>query len=89
VRCSHDHGGTDSRGKRVVIVDDVTTKGESAMIAIDATRNAGAEIILVLSIVDREAGAEVFFRSQSIPFKCLFRASDFLNSRPARSARSV
>jgi orotate phosphoribosyltransferase len=73
--------GESLKGKRVVIVDDVTTKGESAMIAIDAARNVGAEIVLVLSIVDREAGAEMFFRNQSIPFTCLFRASDFLSSQ--------
>jgi orotate phosphoribosyltransferase len=47
--------GESLKGKRVVIVDDVTTKGESAMIAIDATRNAGAEIILVLLIVGQRS----------------------------------
>jgi orotate phosphoribosyltransferase len=67
-------------GKRVVIVDDVTTQGKSAMTAVEAAREAGAEIVLVLSIVDREEGAEEFFRAQSIPFRWLFRASEFLSS---------
>jgi orotate phosphoribosyltransferase len=67
-------------GKRVVIVDDVTTQGTSAMTAVEAAREAGAQIALVLSIVDREEGAEEFFRAQSIPFRWLFRASEFLSS---------
>jgi orotate phosphoribosyltransferase len=74
--------GESLEGKRVVIVDDVTTHGGSAMKAINAVRKAGAEVVLVLSIVDREEGAEDFFRKQSIPFKCLFRASEF-KSQPA------
>jgi orotate phosphoribosyltransferase len=74
--------GESLQGKKVIIVDDVTTHGGSAMKAIDAVRNAGAEVILVLSIVDREEGAEDLFRKESIPFKWLFRASDF-KSQPA------
>jgi orotate phosphoribosyltransferase len=67
-------------GKRVVIVDDVTTQGTSAMTAVEAARGAGAEVALVLSIVDREEGAEDFFRAQAIPFRWLFRASEFLSA---------
>jgi orotate phosphoribosyltransferase len=71
--------GQTLEGKRVIIVDDVTTEGRSAMHAVEAARDAGAEIVLVLSIVDREEGAEEFFRSQSLPFKCLFRAREFFD----------
>jgi orotate phosphoribosyltransferase len=67
-------------GKRVVIVDDVTTQGSSAMTAVEAARGAGAEVVLVLSIVDREEGAEDLFRAQAIPFRWLFRASEFLSA---------
>jgi len=69
--------GESLQGKRVIIVDDVTTYGGSAMKAIDAVRKAGAEVILALSVVDREEGAEDLFRQQAVPFKWLFRASDF------------
>jgi orotate phosphoribosyltransferase len=74
--------GESLQGRRVIIVDDVTTHGGSAMKAINAARNAGGEVVLVLSVVDREEGAEDFFRQQSIPFKWIFRASDF-KSQPA------
>jgi orotate phosphoribosyltransferase len=69
--------GESLKGKRVVIVDDVTTLGESAMRAIDAIKDAGAEVVRVIAVVDREEGAEKFFQDQSIPFKALFRASEF------------
>src|SRR5947209_1542916 len=41
----------DLKGKRVAILEDVTTTGESAMRAIQAAQDAGANIALVLSIV--------------------------------------
>jgi orotate phosphoribosyltransferase len=75
--------GEDLIGKRVVIVDDVTTEGKSAMHAVDAAKHAGGEVVLVLSIVDRDEGAEEFFRRHSLPFKCLFRAKEFFNSSPS------
>jgi orotate phosphoribosyltransferase len=65
-------------GKSVVILEDVTTTGGSAMIAVEAARNAGAKVILVLSIVDREEGAVDFFAAQEIEFRAIFRASEFL-----------
>ncbi|MGA2125489.1 MAG: orotate phosphoribosyltransferase [Xanthobacteraceae bacterium] len=70
----------DLRGKNVVILEDVTTKGESAMQAVAASRDVGANVILVLSIVDREAGASDLFEGSGIPFECFFRASEFLAS---------
>jgi orotate phosphoribosyltransferase len=68
------------QGKDVVILDDVTTTGGSAMIAVEAAQTSGGKVILVLSVVDREEGAVEFFREREIPFAALFKASDFLNS---------
>ena len=44
----------DLKGKNVVILDDVTTSGESAFEAVTAVKEIGANVLLVLSIVDRE-----------------------------------
>lgn len=68
------------QGKRVVVVDDVTTTGESAMKAVDACKAAGATVLLVISIVDREEGAQECFKARDIPFKSLFRACEFLQA---------
>jgi orotate phosphoribosyltransferase len=70
----------DLKGKNVVILDDVTTSGCSAMIAVDAVKTKGAKVLLVLSIVDREEGATEFFAGKDIPFERLFKTSDFINS---------
>ena len=43
-------------GDRVVIIEDVITSGGSALRAVDAVRAAGAEILGVLAVVDREEG---------------------------------
>src|SRR3989304_3245501 len=48
-------------GKRVAIIEDVTTTGGSAMKAAEAAREAGAEIALVFTLVDRQEGAEGAF----------------------------
>lgn len=65
-------------GKRIVIVEDVTTTGGSAIKAADVVREAGGEVVLVLTMVDREEGAVETFRDAGIPFRSLFRASEFL-----------
>src|SRR5712692_10391582 len=57
----------DLKGKRVAILEDVTTSGESAMRASRAAQDAVAKIEPVRSIVDREEGAVEFF-ANSIAF---------------------
>jgi len=66
------------QGKRVVIVEDVTTTGESALKAVDAVRAAGGEVVLVLTMVDREEGAVENFAQAGLPFRWLFQASEYL-----------
>jgi len=79
-----DHGtkkrvdGTDIAGKTVVILEDVTTTGASAMDAVKAVEEAGANVALVLSILDRGEGAAELYAKAGIPFKSLFRAEEFL-----------
>jgi orotate phosphoribosyltransferase len=68
----------DLSGKNVVILEDVTTTGGSAMQAIVAARAVGANVILVLSVVDRGEGASEFFRQQGIAFQWLFHMQDFI-----------
>ena len=71
--------GESLAGKRVVIVEDVTTTGGSAMKAVEAAREAGAEVAFVLTIVDREEGATEAFAALSLAFRAIYRASEFLN----------
>jgi orotate phosphoribosyltransferase len=79
-----DHGtkkrvdGTDIAGKDVVILEDVTTTGASAMDAVRAVEEAGAKVALVFSILDRGEGATELYAEAGIPFKSLFTAQEFL-----------
>ena len=65
-------------GKKVVILEDVTTTGESAWKAIEAIQETGAQVMMVISLVDREEGAEAFFAGKGMKFLSLFKASEFL-----------
>jgi orotate phosphoribosyltransferase len=71
--------GETLQGKRVVIVEDVTTTGGSAIKAVDAVRDAGGEIALVFTMVDREEGASENFAQVGVPFRSLYKASEFFN----------
>lgn len=71
----------DLTGKNIVVVDDVTTTGESAMKSIRALRERGATVVLVISILDREEGAPELYAREGLAFSPLFKASEFLNQR--------
>lgn len=70
--------GESLRGKRIVIVEDVTTTGGSAMKAVEAVREAGGDVALVLTMVDREEGASEAFAQAGLPFRSLYKAAEFL-----------
>lgn len=67
-----------SAADRVVIVEDVTTSGGSAMKAVNAVRDEfGAEVPAVLTIVDRQEGAQANLAKNNIKLIALFKAEDF------------
>ena len=63
-------------GKRVVILEDVTTTGGSSMKAIEAVRAEGAHVLKVLTMVDRQEGASEAFARAGIPFAALLTATE-------------
>jgi len=73
-------GEDELRGKAVAILDDVTTTGGSALVAVRAAQAMGANVSLVLSMVDREEGAAETFAKEGIRFDALFTAGEFLRS---------
>lgn len=54
------------KGMRVAVVDDVFTKGGSALKAAKAAREFGCEVVVVLALVDRLRGARALFRENGI-----------------------
>jgi orotate phosphoribosyltransferase len=69
--------GETLEGKRVAILEDVTTTGGSSMKAIEALRAEGALIDRVITIVDRLEGAAATFQQAAIPFVAILTAADF------------
>lgn len=72
--------GEPIKGKHVVVLDDVTTSGGSAMEAVKRAQEEGATVSLVLAIVDRGEGAAELYADAGIPFKAIFRAEEFLSA---------
>ncbi|MDG1549875.1 MAG: orotate phosphoribosyltransferase [Candidatus Poseidoniaceae archaeon] len=70
-------GSSLSAGGNIVIVEDVTTTGGSAIKAVNRIHNdTDCKVIGVISIVDREEGAEQAFTAAGIHFESLMNRSD-------------
>jgi orotate phosphoribosyltransferase len=66
--------GPEVAGRRVLVVEDTSTTGKSAMTAVEALRQAGAEVVGVAVIVDRGAGDVV--RSAGLKYRSVFSLTD-------------
>ncbi len=61
---------------RVVLVEDVVTTGGQTVEAAKVVRDAGAEILGVIAIVDRQEGARENVERAGLRFEALFTISD-------------
>ena len=66
------------KGKKVLLVEDVTTSGGSALYGIDELRAAGADADMVITVVDRESGATEKMKERGISLLSLVKASELL-----------
>src|SRR5690606_9535479 len=77
-----DHGrgrqieGAEVEGKRVVVLEDTSTTGQSALKAVEALRKAGAEIVAVAVIVDRLTGAQAAIEAEGLEWRAAIDLSD-------------
>jgi orotate phosphoribosyltransferase len=68
------------RDRDVLLVEDVTTSGGSALYGINSLRAAGARADRVVTVVDREQGAGEMLRQQGISLLPLVTVSEILQS---------
>ena len=68
--------GPDVRGRRVVAVEDTSTTGGSVLTAVEALREAGAEVVAVAVIVDRDTGARERIEAEGMPYLSLYGLAD-------------
>ncbi len=67
-------------GGDVVILEDVTTTGGSSLVAIERIhQNTECRVVGVISILDREEGAEDAFAGAGVPFESLLTRSDIVS----------
>ena len=69
--------GETLKGKRVVVVEDVTTTGGSAIKAAETLRAEGAEVVGVVTVVDRQEGAEDAFIEAGLKLTPILTLEDF------------
>jgi orotate phosphoribosyltransferase len=62
----------------VLLVEDVTTSGGSAIYGIRALRHAGAQADRVVTVVDREQGAEELLKKQGVSLFSLVKVSEIV-----------
>ena len=80
--------GVYPKGMRVIVVDDVVTSGGSVLKAVDKARDAGAEVLAVVTVVDREEGGAEHIKNYGVHFEALCKisqVSEFANRKVAYS----
>jgi len=77
-----DHGGGGriagalDPGDKVVVTEDTVTRGTSLLEAAQAIAEAGAEVILLVALVDRGGTVEGMAAAEGLPFRAILTAPD-------------
>lgn len=68
--------GPDVVGRKVLVVEDTTTTGNSPLTAVAALRELGADVIGVATVVDRATGADEVIRAEGLEYRHLLGLDD-------------
>jgi orotate phosphoribosyltransferase len=68
--------GPDVAGRRVLAVEDTSTTGTSVLTAVEALREAGADVVGVAVIVDRSTGARERIEQAGLPYRAAYTLTD-------------
>ena len=77
-----DHGGGGriagalDAGDKVVVTEDTVTRGTSLLEAARAVREAGAEPVLLIAVVDRGGTVEAMAAAEGLAFRAVVTAPD-------------
>ena len=66
--------GPDVAGRRVIAVEDTSTTGGSVLTAVEALREAGADVVAVAVVVERGAAAAV--QETGLPYRFVYSLAD-------------
>ena len=68
--------GPDVSGKKVIVVEDTSTTGGSPLKAIEAVEKAGATVVAVAVVVDRDTGAKQVIEQAGYPYRAALGLAD-------------
>jgi len=68
--------GPDISGREVVVVEDTSTTGGSPLTAAEAVKEAGAEILCIATVVDRDTGAREVIEKEGYKYLSLISLED-------------
>lgn len=68
--------GPDVCDRRVLVVEDTSTTGASVLTAVRAVQEAGAEVVGVATVVDRDTGAREAIMAEGVPYRALLGLAD-------------
>lgn len=60
-------------GAKIVVLEDVVTTGQSALLAVERLRGAGYGVDAIVAMVDREQGGAQLYQDQGLRFQALFK----------------
>ncbi|MBC3185777.1 orotate phosphoribosyltransferase [Corynebacterium sp. zg-331] len=68
--------GPEVAGMKVLVVEDTTTTGNSPLTAVEALREAGAQVVGVATVVDRATGADEVLADAGLEYRYLLGLED-------------
>jgi orotate phosphoribosyltransferase len=68
--------GSPVSGRRVLVVEDTSTTGASALTAVEALRAEGADVVGVAVVVDRDTGARERVLAEGLDYRWAVSAAD-------------
>ncbi|HSF26214.1 MAG TPA: orotate phosphoribosyltransferase [Actinomycetes bacterium] len=68
--------GPDVAGRRVLAVEDTSTTGGSVLTAVEALREAGAHVVAVAVIADRDTGARERVAAAGLDYRAAYSLAD-------------
>jgi orotate phosphoribosyltransferase len=68
--------GPDVAGRAVLAVEDTSTTGASVLTAVAALREAGATVVGVATVVDRDTGAREAIEMARLPYRAILNMSE-------------
>jgi orotate phosphoribosyltransferase len=68
--------GAEVAGRRVLVVEDTSTTGNSALTAVRAVHEAGGDVVGVATVVDRATGAAEAIRAEGLAYRSMLAPAD-------------